>query len=162
VVAGLPLADALSRSAGVFQQEEAGSDLQAALGRLQSASGTHPFVVTDGQRFVLLRDPDPRELAAALPAGAHSPDWNELDASVLHALLLDRVWGVDDDRVSYLHDAAAALRQAARVGGIAVLMRPVTVDTVHALAAHGERMPRKSTSFGPKPRTGLVLRLLDG
>ena len=41
-------------------------------------------------------------------------------------------------------------------------MRPVTVDVVHALAAHGERMPRKSTSFGPKPRTGLVLRLLDG
>ena len=25
-------------------------------------------------------------------------------------------------------------------------------------AAHGERVPRKSTSFGPKPRTGLVLR----
>jgi hypothetical protein len=23
-------------------------------------------------------------------------------------------------------------------------------------------MPRKSTSFGPKPRTGLLLRLFDG
>ena len=81
---------------------------------------------------------------------------------MLHALLLERVWRVDDDRVSYLHDAEAALRQASRVDGVAVLMRPVTVDVVHALAAHGERMPRKSTSFGPKPRTGLVLRLLDG
>jgi uncharacterized protein (DUF1015 family) len=110
---------------------------------------------------VLLQDPDTRELAAALPAGAHSPDWNELDASVLHAVLLDRVWRVDDDRVSYLHDAEAALRQARRVGGVAVLMRPVTVDVVQSLAARGERMPRKSTSFGPKPRTGLVLRLLD-
>ena len=162
VVAGLPVDDALSRIERVFQQEDAGSDLAAALGRLQSAAGEHPFVVTDGRRFVLVQDPDTQEVAAALPAGAHSPDWNELDASVLHALLLERVWRVDDDRVSYLHDAEAALRQASRVDGVAVLMRPVTVDVVHALAAHGERMPRKSTSFGPKPRTGLVLRLLDG
>jgi hypothetical protein len=29
------------------------------------------------------------------------------------------------------------------------------------IAAHGERVPRKSTSFGPKPRTGLVLRVFD-
>jgi uncharacterized protein (DUF1015 family) len=162
VVAGLPLDEALSRSEPVFHQEDAGADLAAALGRLQSAAGSHPFVVTDGLRFVLLQDPDTRELAAALPPGAHSPDWNELDASVLHAVLLDRVWRVDDDRVSYLHDAEAALRQARRVGGVAVLMRPVTVDVVQSLAARGERMPRKSTSFGPKPRTGLVLRLLDG
>jgi uncharacterized protein (DUF1015 family) len=162
VVAGLTVDEAVSRSGSVFHHEDAGSDLAAAHGRLQSASGTHPFVVTDGRRFVLLQDPDPRELSAALPTGAHSADWNELDASVLHALLLDRLWKVDDDRVGYAHDAETALRQAARAGGVAVLMRPVTVDVVHALAAHGERMPRKSTSFGPKPRTGLVLRLLDG
>ena len=42
-----------------------------------------------------------------------------------------------------------------------MLLRPVDVSDVLALAAEGERMPRKSTSFGPKPRTGLVLRLLD-
>jgi hypothetical protein len=29
---------------------------------------------------------------------------------------------------------------------------------VYAIAAQGERVPRKSTSFGPKPRTGLVVR----
>ena len=28
-------------------------------------------------------------------------------------------------------------------------------------AAHGEKVPRKSTSFGPKPRTGLVLRTFE-
>jgi uncharacterized protein (DUF1015 family) len=32
---------------------------------------------------------------------------------------------------------------------------------VLAVAASGERVPRKSTSFGPKPRTGLLLRLFD-
>jgi uncharacterized protein (DUF1015 family) len=29
------------------------------------------------------------------------------------------------------------------------------------LAAAGHRMPRKSTSFGPKPRTGILLRSLS-
>jgi hypothetical protein len=39
-----------------------------------------------------------------------------------------------------------------------VLSRPIPFDVVLARAARGERVPRKSTSFGPKPRTGLVLR----
>ena len=43
-----------------------------------------------------------------------------------------------------------------------MLLKPVELGDVLAVAASGERMPRKSTSFGPKPRTGLVLRLLDG
>lgn len=63
--------------------------------------------------------------------------------------------------MEYLHDAGGAVRAARRTGGVAVLMRPVDVADVLALAADGERMPRKSTSFGPKPRTGLVMRLID-
>ena len=97
--------------------------------------------------------------------------------------MLERLWGLPDDRrrdprgrpradgaagpgpvalrIEYLHDAGAAVRAARRGHGVAVLLRPVDVSDVLALAAEGERMPRKSTSFGPKPRTGLVLRLLD-
>ncbi|MFC6581737.1 hypothetical protein ACFQBS_34000 [Planomonospora parontospora] len=45
-------------------------------------------------------------------------------------------------------------------GGTAVLLNPLAVDDVLAVAAQNERVPRKSTSFGPKPRTGLILRLL--
>ncbi|WP_378790293.1 hypothetical protein ACFMQL_41795 [Nonomuraea fastidiosa] len=56
------------------------------------------------------------------------------------------------------HDAQAAAGLAARIGGTAVLLKPLAVEDVLAVAAAGERVPRKSTSFGPKPRTGLVLR----
>jgi uncharacterized protein (DUF1015 family) len=35
----------------------------------------------------------------------------------------------------------------------------MTAGQVYKVAALGQRVPRKSTSFGPKPRTGLVLRL---
>lgn len=42
-----------------------------------------------------------------------------------------------------------------------VLLRPVTVEQIVAIADGGERMPPKSTFFFPKPRTGLVLRSID-
>jgi uncharacterized protein (DUF1015 family) len=162
VVPGLGLADALALAGTTFTVSPAGDELDSALAALGSTTSRHPFVVTDGSQFWLVADPDPVTLADALPADR--PDrWRELDASVLHALLLERLWGLpaEDPQVGYLHDAAGAVRAARRAQGVAVLLRPVDVADVVALAAEGERMPRKSTSFGPKPRTGLVLRLLD-
>ncbi len=87
----------------------------------------------------------------------HSDVWQRLDTAFLHDVLLP-AWGVGEDAVTYHHEAAHAVRSAARSGGLAVLMAPVDVADVLALAALGERMPRKSTSFGPKPRSGFVLR----
>jgi len=43
----------------------------------------------------------------------------------------------------------------------AVLLRPVSVEQIIAIADGGERMPPKSTFFHPKPRTGLVFRSVD-
>jgi uncharacterized protein (DUF1015 family) len=43
----------------------------------------------------------------------------------------------------------------------AVLLRPVSVGQIQAVAAAGERMPEKTTYFQPKPLTGLVFRPLD-
>jgi uncharacterized protein (DUF1015 family) len=66
---------------------------------------------------------------------------------------------VDDvDTVRYEHDADAALATAAATEGTAVLLNPTPVEAVTTVAGGGERMPRKSTLFTPKPRTGLVLR----
>ena len=90
-----------------------------------------------------------------------SARWRGLSASVLQELLLGRLWGIRDDEssVQVHHDAGRALRAAGLPsGGTAVICQPLTAADVHAVAAHGERVPRKSTSFAPKPRSGLVLR----
>ena len=55
-------------------------------------------------------------------------------------------------------DAAAAVQAAREAHGSAVICNPVSAGDVRAVAENGERMSRKSTSFGPKPRTGLVMR----
>jgi uncharacterized protein (DUF1015 family) len=182
VVPDLPLDEALRLLEPVFRVRPAGDTLDDALTALTAAAGAHPFVVTDGTTYRLVEEPDPAAVEAALPP-ERPARWRALDASVLHGLVVARLWrwpdgttppaapaapagSADADgpaglRIEYLHDAGAAVRAARRRHGVAVLLRPVDVADVLALAADGERMPRKSTSFGPKPRTGLVLRLLD-
>ncbi|OIV35248.1 chromosome partitioning protein ParA [Mangrovactinospora gilvigrisea] len=110
-------------------------------------------------RFHLLTRPNPQLLRRAV-----RPDmplsWRRLDATILHRALIAQLWGVPDDpeHIGYPHDAASAVRQAVEANGTAVLLRPVTEAVVRDLAGQGVMMPRKSTSFGPKPATGLVLR----
>jgi uncharacterized protein (DUF1015 family) len=97
-----------------------------------------------------------------MPPGA-SPRWRALDASVMQELLLARLWSIKDNERDVLisHDAGEAVRMALDDGGTAVICNPVPFTAVKEMAAHGERVPRKSTSFGPKPRTGLVLRTFE-
>ena len=120
------------------------------------------FAVVDGHRAWLLSDPDEKLLEEHVPADRPEA-WRRLDATVLHHALAGGVWSIPDtaDHIRYDHDPRSAVTEAYRHAGIAVLLRPVAEATVNELAAAGYMMPRKSTSFSPKPATGLVLRLLD-
>jgi uncharacterized protein (DUF1015 family) len=135
--------------------------LDGAVAALAGAGQVGPaFLLTDGDEQYLLTDPAPERLAEAMPPD-HSARWQRLPASVLRELLIRSVWGLEDAEpdVLVLHGAAAAAVQAAReAGGTAVIGNPERPADVLAVAENGERMPRKSTSFGPKPRTGLLLR----
>jgi hypothetical protein len=122
------------------------------------------FLLTDGDEHYLLTDPVPERLAEAMPAD-HSARWQSLAASVLRELLIRSVWGLADAEpdVGVVNgEATTAVRAARQAGGTAVIGTPVAAADVRAVAENGERMPRKSTSFGPKPRTGLLLRTLSG
>ena len=133
---------------------------QEALATLREASERHTaFLVAGGQEYYLLTDPDPDAAKDAMPG--RSDRWRALSAAVMQELLLGRLWQIkdDDQHVEVHHDADEALRSAARSADrTAVICPPLSADVVRDVAAHGERVPRKSTSFAPKPRTGLVLR----
>ena len=166
VIPRLPPATAveLAKSAFCVRPLPGGTrDLPAALDALEQAAryGGVAFLVAGGGEVHLLSEPDPVQAGAAMPPG-HSPRWRGLAASVLQELLITRVWGIHDDERSVRivhHDAAAAIRAADQApGGTAVICTALSAADVYAIAANGERVPRKSTSFGPKPRTGLVIR----
>ena len=154
----------LAKAAFAVQDLPADIGMDEALGQLAEAGteGTAFLLAGDsdgGTRFRLLSHPDPVQVAASMPAGASAP-WRCLDASILQQLLIGRLWGITDSERDVLisHDAAEAVYATSGTGATAVISNPLSFEAVIQIAAHGERVPRKSTSFGPKPRTGLVLR----
>ncbi|RMI39215.1 DUF1015 family protein [Streptomyces triticirhizae] len=169
VLPRLTPAAALARLDGAFRATPLpGHTLSSALERLTAAEGPALLLAGD-DAFHLIDRPAPELLARTVPRD-RPERWRELDATVLHHALLDHLWrpGPHDAgatgnglAVRYPHDAPSALEQAQRLGGSAVLLRPVAESTVRELAEAGVVMPQKSTSFGPKPASGLVLRDLD-
>ncbi|MGW4023578.1 DUF1015 domain-containing protein [Streptomyces sp. NPDC005009] len=159
----LPVADALAALDGRFRVRRLDVPLAEAMDALgEAASAGNAFLLAGDGAFHLVDRPDPDLLARTVPAGRPAA-WRTLDATVLHATLLDHIWRVPDSpaHIAYIHDTAATVEKAERDGGTAVLMHPVHEDVVRDLARQGVTMPRKSTSFGPKPASGLVLRALD-
>ncbi len=118
------------------------------------------FLISDGRRLLHLGEPTAavRDLVPADAAAA----WRRLDVVLAHRGLFEGVWGRSDEAgsVHIAHTVEEALRMAVELSGVAVLLRPPSPGDVAAVARAGARMPRKSTLFVPKPRTGLVLRPL--
>ncbi|MDN0195856.1 DUF1015 domain-containing protein [Streptomyces sp. S.PNR 29] len=160
----LPVADALAALDGRFRVRHLQVPLAEALEALADAAcASNAFLLAGDGTFHLVDRPDPDLLSRTVPADRPAA-WRSLDATVLHATLLAHLWHIPEDsaaHVSYIHDTAATVEKAERDGGTAVLMHPVREDLVRHLARQGVTMPRKSTSFGPKPASGLVLRALD-
>ncbi len=159
----LPVRDALAALHGHFQVRPVEGPLPLALEALTDAAERgNAFLLTGDGSFHLVTDPDLALLDRTVRRDRPEA-WRRLDATVLHATLLDVLWDIPDapDQITYIHDAAATVAMAERHGGTAVLLHPVREEVVRDLARQGVTMPRKSTSFGPKPATGLVLRGLD-
>ncbi|WP_460064084.1 DUF1015 family protein [Streptomyces sp. YKOK-I1] len=161
---GLPVADALTAVQDLFRVRHLRVPLPEALEALADAAcAGNAFLLAGDGAFHLLDRPDPALLARTVPQDRPQA-WRTLDATVLHAALLAHVWHIPEDdpaRIAYIHDTAATVRKAERAGATAVLLHPVREEVVRDLARQGITMPRKSTSFGPKPASGLVLRALD-
>lgn len=160
VVTGLrpeTLLDALPVSC---TRSETSRDLTEALRELREAHGPgrSSFLVAGDGRHVVITLPQ-ESVAARMPQD-RSAAWRGLDVTVLHHAVFDALLP-GDDAISFVHDPVTAVRTAERSAGTAVLLNPPSVEEVATVAAAAERMPRKSTSFGPKPRNGWVFRLLE-
>jgi uncharacterized protein (DUF1015 family) len=158
-IPGLDPATAVQRAADGFSVTEL-ANVDAAPEALTAAGsrGT-AFVISDGKQAWLLSDADRDAIDAALPAD-RSAAWRALDVAVAHGFLIATLWQVEDNEeaVEFHHDIDSALRSAQDSGGIALLLNPTPVADVTEVAAAGDRMPRKSTLFVPKPATGLLMR----
>jgi uncharacterized protein (DUF1015 family) len=133
----------------------------ALLGRQQGKA----FVAVTAAGALLLRS-RPEAVAAAL---ADLPDrQRQLDLSHLHSIILDRLLGLDAEKVReqtnlrYLRDAGEAVDQVKRgEANVTFLTNPVSMEQLREVAFAGDVMPQKSTDFFPKLLSGLAIYALD-
>jgi uncharacterized protein (DUF1015 family) len=139
-------------------------DGQSFLGMLSRETGTAFVVVTRGGDFLLRAKPE--AMARAL---AEVPErQRQLDLTQLHSVILDRLLGLDAEKVReqtnlrYLRDAGDAVEQVRKgEADVAFLTNPVTMEQLREVAFAGEVMPQKSTDFFPKLLSGLTIYALQ-
>ena len=92
-----------------------------------------------------------------------SSDFRQLDVTVLHELIIERVMGLSKESVirrenlTYLRDPNPGLEDVDNgKANFIFLLNPTRIEHVRACTAVGERMPQKSTDFFPKVPSGLV------
>jgi uncharacterized protein (DUF1015 family) len=140
------------------------ADASSYIDALAKQQGT-AFVAVTGAGAFLLRS-KPESVAAAL---SHLPErQRQLDLSHLHSIVLDRLLGLDAEKVReqtnlrYLRDAGEAVEQVRRgEANVAFLTNPVTMEQLKEVAFAGDVMPQKSTDFFPKLLSGLAIYALD-
>jgi uncharacterized protein (DUF1015 family) len=157
-----------TRVAPLFAVEEF-SSADAMRAALAKAGQGAIAVALGGERLKmrLLRLKDSASMADAMPGTP--PAVRRLDVSVLHALVLERIFEITPEQIKggglidYTIDALEALGNVGPgTASGAFLMNPPAISDVEAVSDAGAVMPEKSTYFYPKLLTGLVLNPLDG
>ncbi len=126
--------------------------------------GTAFVAVTRGGALLLRSKAD--VINAAL---AELPErQRQLDLSHLHSIVLDRLLGLDAEKVReqtnirYLRDAGEAVDLVRRgEADVTFLTNPVSMEQLREVAFAGDVMPQKSTDFFPKLLSGLAIYALD-
>jgi uncharacterized protein (DUF1015 family) len=135
--------------------------VRAKLAELGRRGPSFGLLTRDSLHYLTLRRDAPLSRIAALSGPAVL---RELDVSVLHAVVIEEILGIDrqaqeaQTNLRYIKDTKGALVAAHEPGVQAVfLMNPTPVAQVKAVSDAGEVMPQKSTFFYPKLASGLVI-----
>ncbi len=92
----------------------------------------------------------------------------QLDVSVLHSLVLEKVFGIDKENMAnqinltytkFFEEAISSVDNG--TSQCSFVLNPTRVTEIRDVAAAGEKMPQKSTYFYPKMITGMVMNDLS-
>lgn len=127
------------------------------------AKGEKAFVLFGGDNnYTLLKLRDTGVMDSLLPDGCQA--LRRLDVSVLHTLVLERIFGIDKENMAkqinltYTRSADEAIAAVdGQRANCCFLLNPTRVSEIKEVAAAGGKMPQKSTYFYPKLTTGLVM-----
>lgn len=142
-----------------------GDESQAALDD-GYARGRHCFAFYDKVKWHVLTLKDAAVMKELLPD--KSDAYRELDVSILHTLILERLMGIDKENMAnqtnltYTRSVPEAVASVdSGESNCCFLLNPTRVEEICSVATCGEKMPQKSTYFYPKLITGLVMNDLS-
>lgn len=117
-----------------------------------------------GYHLLVLKDMD--IIKNLLPSASKATQ--ELDVTILHTLILEKVFGIDPENMAkqinltytkILDEAISSVDSGK--SQCAFILNPTRVSEIRDVASNGEKMPQKSTYFYPKMITGLVMNQLN-
>lgn len=165
---GRAFLETLGRECDVVPVGTDAREASQVLARSGAIGPSFAFWLSDGGWRVVRVRPD-AHAAFMRDCGLH-PAVAALDVSWLHQRVLAGLLGITKEaqaaqtHLDYRHtvdDVAEAVAKSPNGYQAAVLLNPVKVEQIEAVAAAGERMPQKSTFFYPKIISGLVIHPLE-
>jgi len=145
-----------------FHVESAPDGAKQPMERISADPGVHRYgLYCDGGFYVLtLRADAPLD---RLVCTDRSEAYNQLDVTLLHTIIIERILGLTADQVAsgyhvhYTIDAHEAIgRVRSGQATLSLLLNPTRIEEVRAVAEAGDTMPQKSTYFYPKLLSGTV------
>ena len=144
------------------------NDINMAEGKLKKLydEGKKAFAFYSGDEgYNILVLKDENAIAELLPNKSKATQG--LDVTVLHTLVLEKIFGIDAENMAKQINLTYTRLFDEAVEGVkngkfqcAFILNPTRVTEIRDVAAAGEKMPQKSTYFYPKLITGLVMNKL--
>jgi uncharacterized protein (DUF1015 family) len=146
-----------------FELAEVASE-EEGLARLKQHRDSPSFLLLHDDRITLA---SLRDRAAALFGPDIPGVLADLDVTILHELILERILGITKEaqaaqtNLRYVKSAEEAFAESRRPGvQLVALMNPTRLEQVERVAESGQVMPQKSTYFYPKLASGLLINPL--
>ena len=130
---------------------------------MENAS-TKPGVIgfAAGDDYYLLTLNSPDIMAELAPDRAQA--WRDLDVSILHNLLFDKIMEIDPQKIDnlenikYLREPDLGYDEVKEIDtSFLFILNSTRIDQITACTDAGEKMPQKSTDFYPKIVTGFAM-----
>lgn len=154
--------DILAKAADYFEVEqlETRADLEKKLENTGSQIGTIGFVSKEGYYLLSLKSPE--VMVELSPERAQA--WRDLDVSILHKLLLEKIMQIDPEKIDnlenikYLREPDLGYAEVQEKDtSFLFILNATRIDQVTDCTDDGEKMPQKSTDFYPKIVTGFAM-----
>jgi len=152
----------LSRAAEYFDIVEVRDRivLEKSMGTTGDKIGVIGFVHQGG--FYILHLKKPEAMHELAPERVQA--WRDLDVSVLHKLIIEKIMEVDPkaidnlENIRYLREPDLGYKEISESpNAFLFILNSTRIEQVTACTDAGEKMPQKSTDFYPKIITGLAM-----